>query len=249
MAVEITRTDMSASELRTTAARTKDAKAARGMLAIALVLDGTDRRTAAEACGMDRQPLRDWVHRYNAEGIAGLSNRYWVGPTPLLNLEQKVELARMVREGLILRPMGWCAGAASISSARSRTALAWSCTSGRSANNWRPSAMNAHLVEIAKAVAPGAHAVLVMDGAGWHGSSALRIPDNITIVMLPPYAPELNPVENIWAYLRANRLAISVFDTYDDIVDRCRDAWNAFANDPERVRYIATPEYAKAVNG
>ena len=70
------------------------------------------------------------------------------------------------------------------------------------------SAMNAHLAEIAKTVAPGAHAVLVMDGAGWHGSSALRIPDNITIVTLPPYAPELNPVENIWAYLRANRLAI-----------------------------------------
>jgi hypothetical protein len=85
--------------------------------------------------------------------------------------------------------------------------------------------------------------------AGWHGSSALRIPDNITIVTLPPYAPELNPVENIWAYLRANRLAISVFDTYDNIVDRCCDAWNAFANDPERVRSIATREYAKAVNG
>ena len=99
MAVEITRTDMSASELRAQAARTKDAKAARRMLAIALVLDGTDRKTAAEACGMDRQTLRDWVHRYNAEGIAGLSNRYAAGPTPLLNSEQKAELARMVRDG------------------------------------------------------------------------------------------------------------------------------------------------------
>lgn len=99
MAVEITRTDMSASELRATAARTNDAKAARRMLAIALVLGGADRRTAAEACGMDRQTLRDWVHRDNAEGIAGLSNRYSAGPTPLLNAEQKAELARMVREG------------------------------------------------------------------------------------------------------------------------------------------------------
>lgn len=99
MAVEITRTDMSASELRATAARTKDAKAARRMLAIALVLDGAERRTAAEACGMDRQTLRDWVHRYNNDGIAGLSNRYAAGPTPLLNSEQKAELARMVREG------------------------------------------------------------------------------------------------------------------------------------------------------
>ena len=99
MAVEITRTDMAASELRAQAARTKDAKAARRMLAIALVLDGTDRKTAAETCGMDRQTLRDWVHRYNNDGIAGLSNRYAAGPTPLLNSEQKAELARMVRDG------------------------------------------------------------------------------------------------------------------------------------------------------
>ena len=98
--------------------------------------------------------------------------------------------------------------------------------------------MNAQLAEIAKTVAPGAHAVLVMDGAGWHNSSALRIPDNITIVTLPPYAPELNPVENIWAYLRANRLAITVFDIYADIVDRRCNAWNAFANDPDRVHQL-----------
>lgn len=99
MAVGITRTDMSGRELREAAARTKDAKAVRRMLAIALVLEGADRKTAAEACGMDRQTLRDWVHRDNAEGIAGLSNRYSAGPTPLLNSEQKAELARMVREG------------------------------------------------------------------------------------------------------------------------------------------------------
>ena len=99
MVVEITRTDTSASELRATAARTKDAKAARRILAIDLVLEGADRRTAAETCGMDRQTLRDWVHRYNAKGIAGLTNRYAAGPTPLLISEQKAELAQMVREG------------------------------------------------------------------------------------------------------------------------------------------------------
>ncbi|TJZ90661.1 IS630 family transposase [Paracoccus gahaiensis] len=77
------------------------------------------------------------------------------------------------------------------------------------------SAINAHLAKIAKTVAPGAHAVLVMDGAGWHNSGALRIPDTISIVTLPPYALELNPTENLWAYLRANCLAITVFDTYD----------------------------------
>ena len=109
-------------------------------------------------------------------------------------------------------------------------------------------AMNAHLVEISKVVAQGAHAVLVMDGAGWHCSSALQVPDNITILTLPPYSPELNPVENIWAYLRSNKLAISIFDSYDDIVDRCCEAWNFFANDPDRIRSIALREYVRTVN-
>ena len=59
-------------------------------------------------------------------------------------------------------------------------------------------AMNLHLTEIARAVAPGAHAVLVLDGAGWHGSGDLKVPDNISLLTLPPYAPELNPVENVW---------------------------------------------------
>ncbi len=64
-----------------------------------------DRKTAAEACGMDRQTLRDWVHRTNAEGIAGLSNRYAAGPTPLLNPEQKAELAERLRQRSRARPI------------------------------------------------------------------------------------------------------------------------------------------------
>jgi transposase len=108
-------------------------------------------------------------------------------------------------------------------------------------------AMNAHLAEISRTVAQGAHAVLVLDGAGWHGSKALRVPDNITLLPLPPYAPELNPVENVWAYLRANRLANAVFETYEEIVARCCDAWNFFANDSDTVRSITTRDYAKTV--
>lgn len=111
------------------------------------------------------------------------------------------------------------------------------------------SAMNAHLAEISRTVAEGAHAILVLDGAGWLGSKALTVPDTITLLPLPPYAPELNPVENVWAYLRANRLAISVFETYDEIVTRCCEARNFFANDTATVRSITTLEYAKAVNG
>jgi transposase len=75
VAIAITRTELTASELRAAAAKSRDARAARRMLAIALVLEGVDRKTAAESCGMDRQTLRDWVHRYNAAGLAGLVNR------------------------------------------------------------------------------------------------------------------------------------------------------------------------------
>ena len=108
-------------------------------------------------------------------------------------------------------------------------------------------AMSAHLGEISRTVAEGAHAIVVLDGAGWHGAKALCVPDNITLLPLPPYAPELNPIENVWAYLRANRLAISVFETYEDIVTRCCKAWNFFANDTDTVRSITTRDYTKAV--
>ena len=98
-AVEVTRTELSAAELRREAARSRDAKAVRRMLAIALVPEGHSRTGAAEACGMDRQTLRDWVHRYNAEGIGGLANRRAPGPAPRLSAEQEGELARWVEDG------------------------------------------------------------------------------------------------------------------------------------------------------
>ena len=106
-------------------------------------------------------------------------------------------------------------------------------------------AMNAHLAEISRNVAVGAHAVLILDGAGWHGANALVVPDNLSLLTLPPYSPELNPVENIWQYLRANWLAISVFDSYDAIVDACCAAWNRFANDPKTVTSITSRAWAQ----
>ena len=105
-------------------------------------------------------------------------------------------------------------------------------------------AMNLHLVEIAKAVAPGSHALLIMDGAGWHKAKALKVPNNITLLKLPPYAPELNPMENVWAYLRSNKLAIYVFDSYEDILDKCSDAWNFFAQCPGTIASITSREWA-----
>ena len=101
-----------------------------------------------------------------------------------------------------------------------------------------------HLKEIGKEVAAGAHAVLVLDGAGYHASTALDIPANISLLKLPPYAPELNPAENIWEYLRGNGLGNIVFDSFNDIVDKSCDAWMFFANDKPRIASITKREWA-----
>jgi transposase len=99
MTVAVTRKEPGAAELRREAGRCRDARAARRMLALALVLEGSSRAEAARAAGMDRQTLRDWVHRYNAEGLAGLSDRRRPGPRPRLSPGQEAELAAAVEQG------------------------------------------------------------------------------------------------------------------------------------------------------
>ncbi len=100
MAVMITRQDLSVDDLRREAGRTRDAKAARRMLAIAFVLDGCSREDAAASCGMDRQTLRDWAHRYNANGLAGLADLpRCCGPKPRLSAEQEAIVAEWVEQG------------------------------------------------------------------------------------------------------------------------------------------------------
>ena len=100
MTVAITRTDLDAAGLRAAAARSKDAAAARRMLALALVMDGYSRAAAAEAAGMDRQTLRDWVHRYNESGLEGLHNARVRGRPPRkLTLPQEAMVAQWARQG------------------------------------------------------------------------------------------------------------------------------------------------------
>lgn len=106
-------------------------------------------------------------------------------------------------------------------------------------------AMEEHLAEISRRVTAGAHAVLVLDGAGWHTSPKLRVPDNISLLPLPRYAPELNPVENVWEFLRANFLSHCVWRSYDAIVDACCNAWNALMRTPEQIASIATRPWAQ----
>jgi hypothetical protein len=104
-----------------------------------------------------------------------------------------------------------------------------------------------HLAEISRHVAPGAHAVVVLDGAGWHAAGGLAVPDNLTLLPMPPYSPELNPVENVWQYLRQNKLSLRVWPDYDAIVATCCAAWNALVATPDRLASITRREWAKAV--
>ena len=100
-------------------------------------------------------------------------------------------------------------------------------------------AMNAHLAEIARAVAPGApgaHAVLVLDGAGWHGAGDLVVPDNISLLTLPPYAPELNPIEYVWSYLKLNPMANLAFFDLEALTTTARRHGRSLQRKPDLLR-------------
>ncbi len=104
--------------------------------------------------------------------------------------------------------------------------------------------MAAHLEEISQAVDPGAHAVLILDQAGWHLTPRLNVPDNITLLFLPPRAPELNPVENLWQFMRDNWLSNRIFQSYDDIVAHCCDAWYSLVDQPWIIMSIGMRDWA-----
>jgi hypothetical protein len=104
--------------------------------------------------------------------------------------------------------------------------------------------MQLHLDEIARNVAPGAHAVLLLDRAGWPITGKLDMPDNITPIFLPSRAPELNPVENVWQYLRQNWLSNTVFENYHAIVDAACNAWSNLTADPKRITSIRMRDWA-----
>ena len=104
-------------------------------------------------------------------------------------------------------------------------------------------AMQLHLDEISRTVADNAHAVVLMDRAGWHTADSLKLPDNISIMLLPPRSPELNPVENIWQYLRKNYLSNRIFGDYDAIIDAGCDAWNQLIAQPQTIMNIGIREW------
>ena len=107
-------------------------------------------------------------------------------------------------------------------------------------------AMNHHLEEISSQVAADEHAMIILDGAGWHRNHELVMPGNITLLPLPPYSPKLNPIERIWRYLRSHWLANTVFISLADVMDACETAWNRFATNHRLIRSLCAVAWAPA---
>ena len=105
--------------------------------------------------------------------------------------------------------------------------------------------MKDHLALISKATSAGRHAVVLMDGASWHQEYLDNHFPNLSIIHIPPYSPELNPIEQVWSWMRQNEIANRVFNSYEDIVDKCSTAWNNFRNDTDRVISLCSRDWAK----
>ena len=108
--------------------------------------------------------------------------------------------------------------------------------------------MDIFLEHFAQTLPEGVHAVIVLDGAGWHDHRALRIPDNVTLVTLPPYSPELNPVERVWLHLRERFLSMRLLGDTEAIIDACCSAWIALTKEPGRIRALCDYPWIKEVS-
>lgn len=106
--------------------------------------------------------------------------------------------------------------------------------------------MNHHLRFLSEQAGPEVQVILVLDRAGWHVAKALEVPANVTLLYLPPYSPELNPVERLWAYLRSHYLSNRVYQDYDDLLYASGQAWNQLT--PEQLRSICRTEWIPRTN-
>jgi len=106
--------------------------------------------------------------------------------------------------------------------------------------------MQAWLNAFGKTIPHDTHVLMVPDGAGWHDARALNLPGNVTLLALPPYSPELNPVERVWLYLRERYLGFRVLDTYKAIEKACCDAWNQLADQPDTIKSLTNYPWIKS---
>lgn len=103
--------------------------------------------------------------------------------------------------------------------------------------------MNLFLAELSNNAKPGRHIALIIDNAGWHKSTELIIPHNITFIPLPAYAPELNAMEQIWQWIKNTFLSHQHYLGYTQIVDKVTNVWNQFSKNVELVKSIITRDW------
>ena len=107
--------------------------------------------------------------------------------------------------------------------------------------------MKLHLQQISEATAPERYAIVIMDCASWHSDKTADDIENLSIIHLPPYSPELNPVEQVWQWLRQRELANRCFSSYDDIVEQVSRAWNNFRDDVGRVNKMCSRDWTNLI--
>ncbi len=105
--------------------------------------------------------------------------------------------------------------------------------------------MTQHMELISKATEAGRHAVVIVDGAGWHTIDTVQPFNNVTLIKLPPYSPELNPIEQVWSWIRQHCLSNRVFSGYEEIVEQVSQAWNKFISVPDTVKSICSRDWIK----
>jgi transposase len=106
--------------------------------------------------------------------------------------------------------------------------------------------MNAHLQFISEAAGQDTHVVLVLDQAGWHVAKALKVPENLTLLHLPPYSPQLNGVERVWAYQKSHYLSNRIYLDYNDLFEAVKQSWNQIQ--PERLQSLTNTKWLVQVN-
>jgi transposase len=225
------RPDRNPAELRRLARRERDGRVSARLLALANALEGLPREQAARLAGMTGQTLGDWVHRYDEAGVEGLRDRPRPGRPCALDDGQQAALKALVLRGPRLARDGCVAW-------RLRDLCA---VVERRFGVRYSAAMGLFLAELAHALPARTHAVLVLDRAGWHVSADLQVPPNLTLVHLPPYSPELNPVEKVWQHLRDRWLSHRVLaGGYAAVLDAACQAWDAVRAGPGRLRSLTS---------
>ena len=106
--------------------------------------------------------------------------------------------------------------------------------------------MNAFLEQFSKELPADAHAAMVLDRAGWHVAGALKVPDNVTLIHLPPKSPELNPTENLWHYFRSHYWSNRLYKTWDDLKTAATDAWRRVCLVPELIKTVCADTAVRA---